>query len=85
MISSPAFSGKRFAVYGLARSGLATVEALLASGARVMAWDEKEAARVALKSFLEGRGTSRRLVEGLTPRHTPAPRFARYPSPSGRI
>jgi UDP-N-acetylmuramoylalanine--D-glutamate ligase len=45
MIASPAFAGKRYAVYGLARSGLATVEALLASGAEVMAWDQNEAAR----------------------------------------
>jgi UDP-N-acetylmuramoylalanine--D-glutamate ligase len=45
MITSPAFSGKSYAVLGLARSGLATVEALLASGANVMAWDSKEEAR----------------------------------------
>jgi UDP-N-acetylmuramoylalanine--D-glutamate ligase len=45
MIASPAFSGRKYAVYGLARSGLATVEALLASGAEVMAWDQNEAAR----------------------------------------
>jgi UDP-N-acetylmuramoylalanine--D-glutamate ligase len=45
MISSPAFSGKRYAVLGLARSGLATVRSLLASGAAVTAWDQKEEAR----------------------------------------
>ncbi len=45
MITSSAFAGKRYAVLGLARSGLATVEALLASGAEVMAWDEKADAR----------------------------------------
>ncbi len=45
MITSPAFAGKRYAVLGLARSGLATVEALLASGALVTAWDGKEEAR----------------------------------------
>ena len=39
MITSPAFRGKRYAVLGLARSGLATVEALAASGAEVTAWD----------------------------------------------
>ena len=39
MITAKAFAGKHYAVYGLARSGLATVEALLASGARVTAWD----------------------------------------------
>ena len=41
MITSTAFAGKHFAVLGLARSGRATVEALLASGARVTAWDDK--------------------------------------------
>ncbi|MEA3050261.1 MAG: UDP-N-acetylmuramoylalanine--D-glutamate ligase [Sphingomonadales bacterium] len=45
MIRGAAFSGKSYAVYGLARSGMATVEALLASGASVMAWDEKAEAR----------------------------------------
>ena len=32
MITARAFAGKHYAVYGLARSGIATVEALLASG-----------------------------------------------------
>jgi UDP-N-acetylmuramoylalanine--D-glutamate ligase len=41
VITARAFAGKRYAVYGLARSGLATVEALLASDARVTAWDAK--------------------------------------------
>jgi UDP-N-acetylmuramoylalanine--D-glutamate ligase len=45
VITAKAFAGKRYAVYGLARSGLATVEALLASGAEVTAWDAKEEAR----------------------------------------
>ena len=54
MITSTAFAGKHFAVLGLARSGRATVEALLASGARVTAWDDNEAARDALCSG-EGR------------------------------
>jgi UDP-N-acetylmuramoylalanine--D-glutamate ligase len=48
VITSPAFSGKRYAVLGLARSGLAAVEALLASGADVTAWDGKEEARASL-------------------------------------
>ena len=48
MIASPAFSGKSYAVLGLARSGMATVDALLASGASVMAWDSDEAKRAAL-------------------------------------
>ena len=41
MITAQVFAGKHYAVYGLARSGLATVEALLASGARVTAWDDR--------------------------------------------
>lgn len=45
MIVSKAFEGKTFAVLGLARTGLATVEALAASGARVIAWDTREEAR----------------------------------------
>ncbi len=45
MIASPAFQDKRYAVLGLARSGLAAVETLLASGARVTAWDNREEPR----------------------------------------
>ena len=45
MITARAFAGKHYAVYGLARSGLATAQALLASGAKVTAWDSNEGAR----------------------------------------
>ena len=45
MITANAFAGKNYAIYGLARSGLATADALLASDARVTAWDAKEEAR----------------------------------------
>ena len=45
MITAKAFARKRYAVYGLARSGLATAGALIASGAEVTAWDAKEEAR----------------------------------------
>ena len=45
MITAKAFAGNKYAVYGLARSGIATVQALLASGAEVTAWDAKEEAR----------------------------------------
>ena len=45
MIASAAWSGKRYAVLGLARSGRATAEALLASGAEVLAWDDRAEAR----------------------------------------
>ena len=45
MITARAFEGKNYAVYGLARSGLATAAALISSGAEVIAWDVKEEAR----------------------------------------
>lgn len=45
MIIARAWAGKKYAVLGLARSGLATVEALIAAGAEVLAWDDREAAR----------------------------------------
>ena len=45
MILNPAWKGRRYAVLGLARSGKATVEALLASGAEVLAWDDRAEAR----------------------------------------
>ncbi len=45
MIGSTTFEGKRYAVLGLARSGLATVRALAKSGAHVVAWDSDPAAR----------------------------------------
>ena len=42
MITSRAWAGKRYAVLGLARSGRATVDALVGSGAGVVAWDSDE-------------------------------------------
>lgn len=50
---SPAFAGKRYAVLGLARSGLAAVEMLLASGADVTAWDAREEPRHLLQGRVE--------------------------------
>ncbi|MEG3178140.1 UDP-N-acetylmuramoyl-L-alanine--D-glutamate ligase [Sphingomonas sp. RB3P16] len=50
MIVSPLWRGKSFAVLGLARSGAATVRALLGGGARVTAWDSDAAKRDALSS-----------------------------------
>jgi UDP-N-acetylmuramoylalanine--D-glutamate ligase len=49
VIVSTAFRGKRYAVLGLARSGLAAAETLLASGAEVVAWDRQDNARAALE------------------------------------
>ena len=45
MITSTAFAGKRYAVLGLARSGAAAAEALMASGALVTVWDRQDVAR----------------------------------------
>jgi len=53
VITSPAFAGKSYAVLGLARSGLTSVEALVASGARVTAWDNREEARAAVAGKAE--------------------------------
>jgi UDP-N-acetylmuramoylalanine--D-glutamate ligase len=61
VITSRTWSGKRYAVLGLARSGLATVSALLASGAEVVAWDANADARAALTplhAFVEGSGVA---------------------------
>jgi len=70
VITSPAFRGRRYAVLGLARSGLATVQALLASGAEVVAWDSSEEARARLTPSPlggEGRGEG---VSGIAPNPT---------------
>jgi UDP-N-acetylmuramoylalanine--D-glutamate ligase len=53
VITAKAFAGRKYAVYGLARSGLATAEALLASGASVTAWDAREEARAAAPAGTE--------------------------------
>jgi UDP-N-acetylmuramoylalanine--D-glutamate ligase len=45
MITVEQLKGKRVAVMGLGKSGIATAKALLASGAGVMAWDDNEGAR----------------------------------------
>ena len=56
MIASDAFRDRNYAVLGLARSGLATVEALAASGARIMAWDSREEARTTVAAMFSGEG-----------------------------
>ena len=53
MITATAFAGKKYAVLGLARSGMSAVESLLAGGAEVTAWDSREEPR----RTLEGRCT----------------------------
>lgn len=47
MIISPAFADRKFAILGLARSGLAAAKSLAASGAQLVAWDNREEAREA--------------------------------------
>ena len=49
MITSTAFAGKRYAILGLARSGAAAAEALLASGAQLTVWDRQDVAREAFE------------------------------------
>lgn len=44
MFAAASFAGKRVAVFGLARSGLACARALEAGGAEVLAWDDSAAA-----------------------------------------
>jgi UDP-N-acetylmuramoylalanine--D-glutamate ligase len=53
VITSEAWRGRRYAVLGLARSGASSVRALVASGAEVVAWDERAEART---QFLPGTG-----------------------------
>jgi UDP-N-acetylmuramoylalanine--D-glutamate ligase len=49
MIVSHAFAKSDVAVFGLARSGVASVKSLVEGGARVFAWDDKEEGRTAAK------------------------------------
>jgi UDP-N-acetylmuramoylalanine--D-glutamate ligase len=52
VITSAAFAGKTYGVFGLARSGAATVAALRASGAHTLNWDDGAAARAAFAGDL---------------------------------
>lgn len=45
MITTTAFKGRKFAILGLARSGLAAARSLVAGGAEILAWDNDEGAR----------------------------------------
>jgi UDP-N-acetylmuramoylalanine--D-glutamate ligase len=49
MKAARAFAGKRYAVLGLARTGLSAVDYLWNSSATVIAWDDKEEARERVK------------------------------------
>jgi UDP-N-acetylmuramoylalanine--D-glutamate ligase len=52
VITGSAFAGKTYGVYGLARSGRATVDALTASGATCLNGDDGDAARAAFNGPL---------------------------------
>ncbi|MES2989450.1 MAG: UDP-N-acetylmuramoyl-L-alanine--D-glutamate ligase [Pseudomonadota bacterium] len=56
MIYTRAWRGKRYAVLGLARSGLATINALIAGGAHVTAWDSDAERVQALRSRYQVEG-----------------------------
>ena len=47
MIEVTSFRGRSVGVFGLARSGLSAIESLIAGGARVFAWDDRDAGREA--------------------------------------
>jgi UDP-N-acetylmuramoylalanine--D-glutamate ligase len=49
VITLRGFEGKRMAVFGLARTGLAAARALVAAGARVTVWDDNAAAVAAAR------------------------------------
>ena len=48
MIAARSFANQDVGVFGLARSGVSAAKALVAGGARVLAWDDGEASRAAL-------------------------------------
>ncbi|HEY1609130.1 MAG TPA: hypothetical protein VGG24_07675, partial [Paraburkholderia sp.] len=50
MIAARSFAHQDVGVFGLARSGIASVHALKAGGARVYAWDDRESARIAAEA-----------------------------------
>jgi len=52
MIVVPGFAGRKVAVLGLARSGLAAAKALAAGGAEVLAWDDSEKTRSGIAAEL---------------------------------
>ena len=54
MLAAPALQNLRFAVYGLARTGLSVLRFLQRSGATVVAWDEADPARAAAQAEFPG-------------------------------
>ncbi len=54
MLAAPSLSGKRFAVYGLARTGLSVLRFLERSGAGAIAWDEAAPQREVARAVMPG-------------------------------
>jgi UDP-N-acetylmuramoylalanine--D-glutamate ligase len=48
MITSHVFANRKYALLGLARSGVAAARSLVAGGAEILAWDSREEARAAV-------------------------------------
>jgi len=53
VITSQAFAGRRYGVFGLARTGRSVVASLVASGAEVAAWDDDAAAREGVAGLVD--------------------------------
>ncbi len=53
-VTAPALAGRRYAVYGLARSGQSALRFLARSGAKAVAWDENAATREAAATAFPG-------------------------------
>ena len=53
MITAGAFAGKRYGVFGLARTGRSVLASLAASGAEVWAWDDSAAAREGVAGLVD--------------------------------
>jgi len=54
MLAAPHLDGQRFAVFGLARTGLSTLGFLARSGAGIVAWDDSAEARAAAAATMPG-------------------------------
>ncbi|WP_066480379.1 MULTISPECIES: UDP-N-acetylmuramoyl-L-alanine--D-glutamate ligase [unclassified Sphingomonas] len=87
MIVASTWRGKRYAVLGLARSGAATVAALLAAGAEVLAWDADEGRRDEILPELARGGGPRPqgVVEGSGPEIAPPPSLRDGPPPRDKL
>jgi len=53
VITAGAFAGKRYGVFGLARTGRSVLASLAASGAEVWAWDDSAAARKGVAGLVD--------------------------------